>query len=202
MKQIGIILLVLSLLVNFSQAQEQQQFDDAADSIYLKCLYEHKQYVSLNLLQFVVGTANLNYELFISKQFSMKIGAGTIIGYRIFVDDYENCLPGGYYYTVEPRWYTFQSTKNCWMQIGVGASYKYWNYTENKVEEISIDDNTSRLRYTKVPQIHHQGGVSLIGKHPVSGGFTFEYQAGIAAGVRKNTFMLTPNVGFSIGWIF
>jgi len=42
-------------------AQEQPQIDDGADSIYLKCLYEHKSFASLNLLQFVVGTANINY---------------------------------------------------------------------------------------------------------------------------------------------
>jgi hypothetical protein len=47
-------------------------------------------------LQFVVGTANINYELFVSKQISVKAGVGTVIGYRIFVDEYENCLPGGY----------------------------------------------------------------------------------------------------------
>jgi len=182
-------------------AQEQPQIDDGADSIYLKCLYEHKSFASLNLLQFVVGTANINYELFVSKQISVKAGVGTVIGYRIFVDEYENCLPGGVYATFEPRWYSFQSTKNCWMQIGVGASYKYWNYILNEMQE-EIINNESVFSYKEIEQTHHQFGVSVIGKHPVSGGFTFEYQAGVAGGEKNNTVLLTPNVGFSVGWIF
>lgn len=203
MKQIWLLVITIALCVSSLHAQEQPQYDDAADSIYLKCLYEQKSYVSLNLLQFVVGTANVNYEYFLSKQISLKAGVGTVIGYRIFVDEYQNCLPGGMYALIEPRWYTFQSTKNCWMQIGIAASYKYWSYTENKlIEDVDADAEVTDLSYKEIPQTHHQGGLSIVGKHPVSGGFTFEYQAGIGAGQKNSTILLSPNVGFSIGWIF
>lgn len=201
MKHIFIIFFSLVLFASQLQAQEQPQYDNAADSIYLKCLYKHKSFASLNLLQFVVGTANINYEYFLTKQVSLKAGVGSIIGYRIFVDEYENCLPGGYYYTIEPRWYTYPSTKNCWMQIGIAASYKYWSYTQNEMQE-DIVDGKSVFSYNEIQQTHYQAGMSVVGKHPVSGGFTFEYQAGIGGGQKNNSILLTPNVGFSVGWIF
>lgn len=204
MKKLFLIFITISFFAigNSLFAQEEQPIASAEDSTYLKCLYETNNFVSVNLLQFVVGTANVNYELFISDRYSIKVGGGTVLGYRILIDDYENCIPGGYYYTIEPRWYTFQSTKNCWMQMGVSAAYKYWNYTRNDI----VDDPNAKpgdpITYKKTPKNESVGQISLFGKHPVTGGFSFEYQVGVGGGARNSKAYITPNVGFSIGFIF
>ena len=211
---LSIIAAILALTYT-AEAQEDSELANGADSIYLKCLNETKHYVSSNLLQFVVGTANINYEYMITNRFSMKIGAGKLLGHRFLTNElqyvntsknsisFNDFYTGLHYYTIEPRFYTFNSTKNCWMNIAFALQYKFWDYQQNIPKKVENEDTgeTTTVYSTKNIQ-HHQFGASLLGKHPVSGGFTFEYQAGIGVGPKSGTVYVTPNVGFSIGWIF
>ncbi|MFO7869169.1 MAG: DUF3575 domain-containing protein [Bacteroidales bacterium] len=175
------------------EQEEVQIYDNAADSIYLKCLHEHRHFISTNALQFIVGTINLNYEFRVANQYALKIGGGTVLGYRILVNKHITVADGAHYFLIEPRFYSYSSTQNCWMQMGIAVSYKYWDYI-HKIQEEGQDGYTSK----EIEQ--HMFGASIIGKHPVSAGFTFEYQLGVDVGSLDNDTYISPNLGFSLGW--
>lgn len=200
------LLLILSMSIFYNSFLSAQDFgnveqDFAADSIYLKCLYETKHFISTNTLQFIVGTANINYEYMLTKQASIKIGAGTIMGYRILVEEHIIVDKGSRYILLEPRYYTPNAASNCWMNIAIGFSYKYWDYTQKEPTD-DKDPITNKTIYTTSPIKSHMFGTSLIGKHPVTAGFTFEYQIGIDMGILQNKTYISPNIGFSMGMIF
>ncbi len=189
---------LISNLFVFAQDSDTQtqEYDDAADSIYLKCLYKHRHFISTNTLQFVVGTMNLNYEFRFANQYSLKVGAGSVLGYRILVEEHVIVAPGSRYFLVEPRFYTFSSTKNCWMQVGFALSYKNWDYNQRIADESTdVEDD-----YFEKHIQQHMLGASIVGKHPVSGGFTFEYQLGVDVGTLDEDSYVSPNFGFSMGW--
>ncbi len=185
----------------YAQEHPLSEFDHAADSVYLKCLSEHRHFISINALQFIVGTANLNYEFTFTKRASIKVGGGTILGYRILTQEHILVDKNARYLIVEPRFYTFNSTMNCWMHVAFAVSYKYWDYVQKNVLD-EKDPRTGNSLYDLENVTSHMGGVSIIGKHPVSGGFTFEYQLGVDVGMLAKTMYVSPNLGFSMGWIF
>ena len=201
MKKIVFALLLLFTGLCYAQEQPVSEFDHAADSIYLKCLYEHRSFVSLNTLQFIVGTANLNYEFMLTKRAALKVGGGTILGYRILTEEHIIVDKNARYFIVEPRYYTFNSTMNCWMQVAIASSYKYWNYVQ-KIPKEEKDSETGKTLYDLKDVTSNMGGVSVIGKHPVTGGFTFEYQLGLDVGLISDDMYVSPNLGFSMGWTF
>lgn len=201
-----ILLLLIPLLFSVFLGVSQEITiieSESIDSAQAKCLYKQRHFVSTNIAQYVVGIANVQYELFIVPQVSMKFAVGSTMGYRLLVNKFESTQPGGLYAMVEPRWFTYESTQNCWMNLGFGLSYKLWDYTE---KEIISDTNAANQEPTKsykeIHQREHLVSASFIGKHIVSGSVAFEYQLGAGAGVKNNSFIVSPQVGLSLGWIF
>jgi len=176
---------------------EEQQVGDSS-SFNMICLYEHNHFISLNTLQFVVGTANLNYEYKFNQRAAIKLGGGTVLGYRILVGDHQTVASGARYAMIEPRWYSFKSRMNCWMHVAFAVSYKYWEY--DLKEAVSYDKVTKITTYKEIPTVQQQIGFTIVGKHPVTSGFTFEYEAGIGAGSLSEKLYVTPSFAFSMGW--
>lgn len=105
-----------------------------------KCLPEYRFFVSANTLQFATGTLNLNIETKVVDGFSVKLGAGTVLGTRILFNETQRpCIPGGFYGTIEPRFYFKKATENCLLQYGVSVAYRYWDFTAENLE-MSITD--------------------------------------------------------------
>ncbi len=203
------------------QASEYTQQDSVAlDSIRIKCIAESKHLVSIDLLQFVVGTGNINYEFRFAPRFSVKVGVGRIIGYRILtngqqtVNGNDNSISFGdfktgiHYAMIEPRYYLPKSVVNCWMNTGFALSYKFWDYQHKEAvysnglstDDVIKDSNNEKTVYKN--KKHHLVGLSFFGKHPIVRGLTFEYQLGVASGVLDKKFYISPNLAFSMGWSF
>lgn len=182
---------------------------------------EYRQFISTNVLQIATGTANINYEYKFTPQFSVKLGVGTVMGTRIlFKEEQQTCVMGGLYGMVQPRWYFQKASESCFIQYGLGFSYKYWNYTgeQNVTEEVrayylsnkakysSNDDyaiiSDDEIYYSKANVIEHLGGVSFFGKGCIAGGLTTEVEVGLGVGTKYNEFYITPNIGVSFGWTF
>ncbi|MDR1761168.1 MAG: hypothetical protein LBR55_01835 [Bacteroidales bacterium] len=203
-----IALVIFTTAIGFLQAQDYQssQFDFVEnDSIYMKCLNQTKHFISINALQYLVGTANIAYEYSFTPQIALRVAVGTLLGYRMLNDkflktQYETPKFGGLYCAIEPRVFMPQAKENCWFHWGFSASYKYWRYTT--VEYTDNENNPDQQTEYKENVWHRIGTVSILAKHPITGGFTFEYQAGIGAGVKNKEFYSTPNLEFSMGYIF
>ncbi len=186
-----------------------------------KCLAEYRQFISTNVLQIATGTANINYEIKIVPQFSMKVGVGKVMGTRIlFKEEQQTCVMGGFYGMVHPRWYIAKARENFFIQNGLGVSYKYWNYTgeQDVTEDVQADYlndknkykndvnytvvSDDEIYYSKANVIEHLGGVSFFGKGCIAGGLTTEVEVGFGLGTKYNEFYFTPNIGVSFGWTF
>ena len=223
MKKLFRLFTVSACALIFSTSLFSQEIDpnDTTAITPTRCLAEYRQLVSINVLQFTTGTANVNYEIYVAPQFSMKFGVGTVLGSRIlFKEAQQACIAGGIYGMVEPRWYFPKASQNCFIQYGLQLSYKYWNYTgkqdvteeaqadylnnkakyENDADYSVISDN--EIYYSKANVIEHLGGVSFFGKATIAGGLTSEFELGLGVGTKYNEFYITPNIGVSFGWTF
>lgn len=213
------VVLCLSVYSNMAFAQEVPAID-TTEATPVKCLSEHRHYISLNVLQFATGTANLNYEVSLFAPLSLKLGVGTVMGTRIlFNESQQPCMPGGFYGMISPRWYPSRASKACLIQYGVGLSYKYWNYTGEEhyssikdltakgedIETYKKDDNynvTDSDVYKKEDVVEHLGGLYVLGKGGIASGLTIEFELGFGLGVKSDDFYFTPNLGMSFGWTF
>ena len=215
---------------NQAQQSEQvsvqtQQDSTVLDSTRIKCMAESKHLISLDLLQFVVGTGNINYEFRFAPRFSVKVGVGRIVGYRILTNgqqivngkgnsiSFGDLKTGVHYAMIEPRYYLPKSVVNCWMNTGFALSYKFWDYQHKEAiysDEPSTDDvikdandkTIDETVYKNKNKKHHLVGLSFFGKHPIVRGLTFEYQLGVASGLLDKKFYISPNLAFSMGWSF
>lgn len=223
MKKLFRFFTVSVCVLSFSISSFSQEVDpiDTTAITPTKCLAEYRQLISTNVLQFATGTANINYEIYITPQFSMKFGVGTVLGSRIlFKEAQQSCVAGGIYGMVEPRWYFPKASQNCFIQYGLEFSYKYWNYTgkqdvteevqadylnnkpkyENDADYSVISDN--EIYYSKANVLEHLGGVSFFGKGTIASGLTTEIELGFGVGTKYDNFYITPNIGVSFGWTF
>ncbi len=212
----------------FSYSQEIIDYTevDTSDMTKTICLSECRHFVSFNVLQLATGTLCLDYEFKIVPQFSVKIGAGTIMGTRILFNESQlPCIPGGFYGTIEPRYYFKKASESCLLQYGIGVSYKYWNFVGEHLLT-TIDDFNSLHKgklngktldyynennhfnvtddgiYEKEDMVEHLGGVSFFGKGCIASGLTAEFEVGFGLGVKAEEFYFTPNLGLSFGWTF
>ncbi len=146
------IIAIMSLAACSLDVFSQEEFEyDTTAMTPAKCLSDSHHFISVNMLQFATGTVNLNYEYKIVPQFSIKVGAGTVLGSRILFNEAQQpCIAGGFYGLVEPRFYFKKASESCLIQYGLSASYKYWNFTaknhilsKKEFEKEFMSQNTS-----------------------------------------------------------
>lgn len=224
MKKIISLLFGCLMLSEFVFSQDIDINDSTAMTPTV-CLAEKRHMISLNVLQFAVGTANINYECHFTPQTSIKLGVGCQTGSRLTSKGQQAGVAGGIYGMVQPRYYFKKASENCFIQYGLALSYKYWSYdakfditkdiqAQNSTKEsydaaIADMKNDSKYDVQKdgsvyeiKPEVEHLGGLSFFGKGCIAGGFTIELEAGFGLGTKAEKFYATPNLGLSFGWTF
>ncbi|MCQ2960015.1 MAG: hypothetical protein MJ198_07500 [Bacteroidales bacterium] len=222
-KSTVLVFCILTSSINlFSQ---EIDLADTTDITPVKCLSEHRHFISTNTLQFATGTVNLNYECNIVPQFAVKVGVGTVMGMRILFNEAQQpCIPGGFYGMIEPRYYFLKASQSCMLQYGVSVSYKYWNFVgENLLTTMSEFKKDGYMHdshnieyfkqnnhynvtddgiYEKEDMTEHLCGVAFFGKGCIASGLTAEIEVGFGMGAKANKFYFTPDLGLSFGWTF
>ncbi|MBP5584207.1 MAG: hypothetical protein J6X43_09710 [Bacteroidales bacterium] len=224
MKKVIGLLFGCLMLSEFAFSQDIDINDSTAMTPTV-CLAEKGHMISVNVLQFAVGTANINYECHFTPQTSIKLGVGCQTGSRLTTKGQQAGVAGGLYGMVQPRYYFKKASENCFIQYGLALSYKYWSYdakydiTKDLQAQYPLkddyDENVAKLKndsnydvqkdgsvYEIKPEVEHLGGLSLFGKGCIAGGFTIELEAGFGLGTKAEKFYATPNLGFSFGWTF